>query len=107
MMIRDLAVAMMFFQAARTVDLPRRKVLGAIERKEIITIPETKLLETLTTSYSRKDFTKCGSQLLEVDRVEDLSHACVAGNFVHAKNQLQVLLVLLPALVERQQRRIF
>ena len=100
--IRDCAVAMMLFQAPRTMDLLGREILRAIQRKEIIIIQEAKLLQIISAGDSREDISKGGSELFEVDRIEDFSHASVAGYLFHTEDHLQVLFVSLPALVECQ-----
>ena len=46
MMVGDLAVAMMFFQAAGAVDFVGREVLGAIESHQVVVIQEAELRQS-------------------------------------------------------------
>ena len=89
------------------MDLMRGEVPSAVERKQIIAIQEAKLLEVITSGYSREDISKCRSELFEVDRIEDFSHARVARHMFHTEDHLQVLRIEYPAIIECQHGRIF
>jgi hypothetical protein len=47
MMVGDLAVAMMFFDALRAMDLCGRKILGAVEGQQIIAIQKAQIFQGL------------------------------------------------------------
>jgi len=47
MMVGDLAVAMMFFDALRAMDLRGRKILGAVKGQQIIAIQKAQIFQGL------------------------------------------------------------
>jgi hypothetical protein len=106
MMIGDLAVAMVFFHALGTMNLLGTEILAAVEGQQVITIQKAKLFQGLAVGQSREDISEGGPELFVVDRIEDFSHASVTRHVFHAEDHLQVFLVLLSPLVERQHGRL-
>jgi hypothetical protein len=104
MMVSDLAVAMMFFQALGAMDLWGREILDAVHGQQIIAIQKTKIFQGLAAGQSGEDVSEGGPDVFGVDRIKDLAQASVTGYVFHVEDHAQVLFVLLSSLVEGQQR---
>jgi len=105
-MVGDRAVAVVFFHALGAMDLWGRKILGAVEGQQIITIQKAQIFQGLAADQSGEDIPEDGPELFGVDRIEDLAQASIRGYVFHVEDHPQVLFVLLPSLVEGQQGRI-
>jgi hypothetical protein len=107
MMVGDLAVGMVFFQASGAVDLWGREKLDAVQGQQIMAIQKAKIFQGFAADQSSEDISEGGPELFGVDRIEDLAQASVTGYVFHVEDHPQVLLVLLSSLVEGQQGGIF
>jgi len=106
MMVGDLAVAMVFFQAMGAMDLWGREILDAVQGQQIIAIQKTKIFQGLAAGQSGEHISEGRPDLFGVDRIKDFAQASITGYMFHAEDHPQVLFVLLSSLVEGQQGRI-
>ena len=95
MMVGDLAVAMVFFQAQGAMDLWGREKLDAIQGQQIMAIQKAKIFQGLAADQSGEDISEAGPELFGGDRIEDFAQASITGYVFHVEDHPQVLFVLL------------
>jgi hypothetical protein len=106
MMVGELAVAMVFFQALGAMDLRGREKLDAVQGQQIRAIQKAQIFQDLATDQSGEDISEGGPELFGGDQIEDFPQASITGYVFDAEDHPQVLFVLLSSLVEGQQGRI-
>lgn len=86
-----------------------RKVLGAIQRQEVTIIQKHQLFQDFPTLGLAKDSRKDRGQFLRLDLIQDDPHLGITGHHADVIDGLEIreFRLVVPALIKRQQGRIF
>lgn len=103
--IGDLSVAAFLFQAARAVDFFGGEIGSAVETQQVATFEKRERFEDFAALELAKDTGESGPQLLRRDVIENDAHLGVARDALKLEDSLEIELVVMPLLLEGQQRR--
>ena len=104
--ISDGAIAMVFLEARGALDGGRGEIAGAIECYQVLAVQVDEVFQSFAALQAAEDVEVHGPQACRIDGVQNSAHLRVARDVLDAINGAEVVVGVVAAFIESQQRRI-